>query len=59
VLGQQLWVEPARATTTRDSSHCSKRTFELKRQEAAQSVTVIKPYDALLDEYEPVRKTIE
>src|SRR3954451_21848864 len=59
VLGQQLWVEARKANDYPRFKPLLERTLELKRQEAAAIGYNDQPYDALLDEYEPVAKTTE
>ena len=56
VLGQQVWVEARKANDFARFQPLLERTVELKRQEAAAIGYDETPYDALLDEFEPVRK---
>jgi carboxypeptidase Taq len=59
VLGQQAWVEARKNNDFASFQPHLEHIFELKRQQAAALGSAERPYDALLDDYEPGARTEE
>jgi carboxypeptidase Taq len=59
VVGQQAWTEARAKDDFRSFQPFLERIIELKRQEADALGFADEPYDALLDDYEPLAKTAD
>ena len=59
VLGQQAWTEAREKDDFQAFRPFLEKTIELKRQEADALGFADEPYDALLDDYEPLARTAD